>query len=267
MTEATSDAKAVPVPWWQPVKLKPGDCWRSSIGPLSVYLQRHPDEWLLAWESEEESTEHQGVCCAAIAAIPESLPLSRYVFHDSPPSFCLKPRLQDRPVVVRTTQPVHVPPGEQVTFYISSPVCVSIELNDLKTQLRELPTVQLSDTWFGPSTREGELCYAAKTKARNDKSEVPLRSHRAVTPVSLRNRSEAMLAIEKLSIPLPFLAVYGQADGSLWTDPVSLEHNGEDQLATLKIGSRPAGTTLLSPARIPVQKNRVVRAIINLFAD
>lgn len=253
--------------WWETINLDIGEGWRCGIGPLAVYLQRHADEWLLAWEAEPESQEHKRVSSEAITAFPDPLTPSRYVFRNSPTSFCLKPRLQDRPVVVRTTQPVQVPPGENVTFYISSPVCVSIELGEEKIRLQELPTVQLSDTWFGPSTREGELCYAAKTQARNNKSEVPLRSHRAVTPVTLHNKSDAMLAIEKLSIPLPFLAVYGQLDGSLWTDPVFLEHHGEDQLATLKIGSKPAGAIPLSPARIPVQKNKVVRAIINLFSD
>ncbi len=160
-----------------------------------------------------------------------------------------------------------IPSGEEGTFYISSPVSVSIESDRLEKPLLELPTVILSDTWFGPNTREGELCYAARTSARNEKADVPLRPYRAVTPVTLRNHAKETLKIEKLSIPLPFLAVYGQDDGTLWTEPVTLEHHSAESLATMKIGKAPQGSRQLAPARQPAQKHNVVRAFINLFTD
>lgn len=254
-------------PWWLPQTLAPNQRWQCGIGPLSVYLERRQEDWFLAWDTQEELLEPQKVISEAWRQLPEGLVQSRYVFRRAPTQFCLKPRLLDRPLVVRTHQPVKVPPGESITFYISSPVFVVVELLNPATFLEELVTVRLSDTWFGPSTREGELCYAAKTHARNSREEVPLRSHRAITPVTIRNRSEQLLAIEKLSIPLPFLAVYGLDDGSLWTDPVTLEHSHNEALAKLELGSRTDAGAALSQARIPGHSNRLVRAFTSIFSD
>lgn len=254
-------------PWWGPVKLAVGQSWHYRVGPLSIYLQRQRDEWLLAWESFPDLQEHYRVLSEAVDGSNEALSTSRYVFQRSPAGFRLKPRLLDRPLVVKTNQPVKIPPGENITFYISSPVCVCVELIEPDITLEELTSVRLSDTWFGPSTREGELCYAAKSHARSNKADVPLRPHRAVTPVTLHNQSDGLLAIDKLSIPVPVLAVYGQQDGTLWTDPVSLVHTQGSQLATLRIGKQPAGAQPLSSARVPPQRTNVVRAFINLFGD
>jgi hypothetical protein len=259
------------LPWWQPARLEVGQSWHYAVGPLSVYLQRREGEWLLACEQQEDLPEYYRVLSSEVAAIPDSLNTTRFVFQRSPAEFLLRPRLLDRPVVVKTNQPVSVPAGEKVTFYISSPVCVNVELTEPQVVLQESQTIRLSDTWFGPTTRVGELCYAAKTHARNNREDVPLRPHRAITPVTIQNSSETMLAIEKLSIPVPLLAVYGMAEGSLWTDPVSLEHTGASALANVKIEKNfPAGVTAdnrLAAARAPVQKGALVRAFANIFAS
>src|SRR5690625_5517561 len=78
----------------------------------------------------------------------------------------------------------------------------------------EIPTKILSDTWFGPNTQMGTLCYASKTYTRSSRQEVTPRPHRAVTPVTVRNQSEELLSIDKLSIPVPHLALYGRDDRS-----------------------------------------------------
>ncbi|GGX71058.1 hypothetical protein [Saccharospirillum salsuginis] len=254
-------------PWWLPIPLTEDTPWHGAIGPLSIYLERGQHEWRLAWEHRPDVIDNNRLELGTDRLPPDTLDTGRYVFRQAPSTVRLRPRLLDRPTVVKTNEPVMIPPGEQSTFYISSPVCVCIECDALEKPLLEIPTVQLSDTWFGPNTREGELCYAARTSARNDVDDVPLRPHRAVTPVLLHNRSTELLAIEKLSIPLPMLSVFGRDDGTLWTESVSLEHHASDSLASLKIGRKPDGATLLSEARLPSQRNNVVRAFINLFTD
>tara|TARA_R100000322_G_scaffold135550_2_gene91458 strand:- start:39 stop:836 length:798 start_codon:yes stop_codon:yes gene_type:complete len=254
-------------PWWEPVDIEVEQIRHYAVGPVSVYLQRRQSEWLLAWENFPDSEDYYRVISEAVSEIPQHLTVNRYVFQRPPRRFRLKPRLLDRPIVVKTNQPVRIPSGESITFFISSPVCVSVELQDPDTVLQELDTLRLSDTWFGPSTRVGELCYATKTHARNEKSDMPLRPHRAVTPVNIRNQSDAILAIEKLSIPVPFLRVYGHADGTLWTEPVSLEHTEDNQLAKMEIGRQPAGAVALAEARTPPARNNVVRAFISMFAE
>jgi len=254
-------------PWWQPMTLAEDTPWHGAIGPLSIFVERRVGEWRLAWEHLPDIIDNNRLVLGVEESPPETLTTHRYLFRQPPDTVRFRPRLLDRPTVVKTNEPVMIPPGEQTTFFISSPVCVSIECEALDKPLLELPTVYLSDTWFGPNTREGEMCYAARTSARHVEADVPLRPHRAITPLQLHNRSSEMLAIEKLSIPLPMLSVFGREDGTLWTESVSLEHQASDSLANLKIGRKPSGGTLLCEARTPPQRNNVVRAFINLFSD
>ncbi|MDX3773479.1 DUF432 domain-containing protein [Chromatiaceae bacterium AAb-1] len=256
-------------PWWHPVSLEAESCYSYAIGPLTLYLKRQEHEWQLAFERQEENEDLFRVLNHAAVCMPSGLKTHRYIFQHSPDSFQLKPVLPERPLVVRTRQPVNIPDGGQSTFYISCPVSVQVTLPATNTLLQEIPVLRLSDTWFGPSTQVGELCYATKTQARHDRADIPLRPHRAVTPVTIINRSGNMLTIEKLSIPVPLLAVYGAPDGTLWTDPISLEHDGEHALARLTFtGKLPAGLSTaerLSSPRISSGKHSLVRAFASIF--
>ena len=259
-------------PWWQPQAPRPGHWQHYQLGFLSLYLQRLEQDWYLAWALEQGTGSVQEDMSRPwltqnLSSLPEGLVPSRYSFAEAPTELLLKPRLLDRPVVFKTHQPVHVPPGEKVTFYISSPVCVSLELGKPAMTLLELPSQRLSDTWFGPSTREGELCYGAKTRARNSLEDLPLRPHRAVTPVTIHNRAEDILAIDKLSIPVPLLAVYADAKNNLWTQSVQLEHAQGESFSALTIGTAPPGLKHLAPARELGQTGKLVRAFTRLFSN
>lgn len=274
-------------PWWQSMDLAEGQCWRTALGPLTLYLQRQASEWWLASESRGGTEDQFRLESGEVARIPEDLTYTRFAFGKAPRSFRLMPRLLDRPVVVRTSQPVNIPADQKITFFISTPVCISIELeNEQKKHgqqgqgssqgggnlvLQEIPIMRLSDTWFGPSTRIGELCYAARTQARNARSEILLRPHRAVSPVTIHNQTREMLAIDKISLPVPFLSMYGRADGTLWTDPLTLEHVAGEGLAQFKIGNEPpegvSRSDWLAPAREMAKKGGLVRAFVDIFSD
>ncbi len=260
-----------PFAWWLPVELAEHQCWHVNIGLLSLYLSRQPQQWLLAYEQLSPTEHREQLSSAAALCIPPGLTAERYMFRQSPGSFCLTPLLPDRPVVVKTLQPLHIPPGEQITLYISSPVTVRAALRQPDCPLQDIAVTRLSDTWFGPSTQLGELCYADKTHARFSKDELPKRPHRAITPVHIHNSSRQLLSLNKLSIPVPYLAVYSSADGNLWTDPISLQHESAagltrfktGQLSTAELGSM----TQLSPPRAAPDKHNLIRAFTHMFTD
>jgi len=256
--------------WWHPQSLNHDQTVRLQVGPLILYLQRKRGEW---WCSTEQSQDpEQNLATASfLPHWPPHLATSRYVFSKEPLQFCLSPVLLERPVVVRTRQPVYVPAGEEVTFYISSPVCIRLQLKQPDLLLQEIQTQRLSDTWFGPDTRVGELCYADKTQARHSKEELPVRAHKAVTPVTVKNNSGRMMSIEKLSLPIPYLSLYGLADGSLWTDMVHIDHQDDTDLSPLSTHKQfPKGSgdiVLLAKPRLHFEKHGLFRAFSGLFTQ
>ena len=80
-----------------------------------------------------------------------------------------------------------------------------------------------------------------------------------------------MLCIDKISIPVPFLALYCKPDGSLWTDPVTLQHEGLQTLAhfmTGKLsGADAIGAEQLTPPRLTAEKHSLFRAFTDIFSD
>ncbi|OOG28097.1 hypothetical protein B1C78_01910 [Thioalkalivibrio denitrificans] len=256
--------------WWssRDVETGKGICW--SLGPLTLSLFRNEDAWHM-WMSRQEVDDSRPTVARVepLDAMPADTDAERFVYGKAPGRVRLRPLLADRPVVVRARQPVFVPPGERTTLYLSTPVWLSIDLGDPARALKEVPVLRLSDTWFGPSTREGELCYAARTHARSHLDEVPRRPHRAVTPVQVRNEANTLLPIEKISVPVPLLSVYGDPETGLWTEEVHLTRSADSDLAALRIvpgkPSYAPRAERLSPPRAEPGRGGLVRAFSDLF--
>lgn len=258
------------IDWWQPHQLGESGCWHVAVGPLSLYLERTASEWLVAHQRHPDDESLHRVLHQSLDERPTDVKFQRYVFRQTPSAFRLLPCLMDRPVVVKTRQPVFIPPGESICFYISTPLCVRLMLgNDM--ELQEWPTVRLSDTWFGPSTRVGELCYAAKTHARHGISDLPLRPHRAVTQLTIHNHDKKVLNIDKISLPVQLLSLFQRDDHTLWTEAVTLEHHADQPLAKFKI-ERKLPTDAIASKRVSaprqhIEKNALIRAFTGIFSD
>jgi hypothetical protein len=91
-----------------------------------------------------------------------------------------------------------------------------------------------------------------------------------VTPVRVRNEASSLLPIEKLSLPVPLLAVYGEPRTGLWTEEVRLTRAADSDLAALRvIPGRPAmapGAERLSGPRTEPGRGGLVRAFSDLFS-
>jgi hypothetical protein len=170
---------------------------------------------------------------------------------------------------VRPRIPLFLPPDQAIQIFVSSPVWLRVEAGKPWQRLRELPTKRLSDTWFGDSTREGELAYALRTQARMNLSEIPVRPYRAVTPVIIRNRADETLAVERLNLPVSYLSVYATPAGRLWTDAVVMSRDRNDEMASLKVSKgapAPAGEAeRLTEPRATLESNVLVRAFSSLL--
>lgn len=256
--------------WWESLPVDTGETAVLSLGPMTARIHRGSDEWLIAWEREDDDVEPVRGSLLLSTDEFHADSYTRYVTCGACGVVSVTPLLADRPVVIRPRQPVFVLPGEDTTLYLSSPIWIRIMAGDPPQSLQELSVLRLSDTWFGASTREGELCYSARTHGRKNLDEVIWRPHRAVTPVRIHNRAYDALPIEKLSLPVPLLSTYGDRDGRLWTESVSLTRTTDSELASLSIDAGAPGDALdaklLSGPREYVEKSGlVVRAFSGLF--
>jgi hypothetical protein len=253
--------------WWGTFSVEEdtANCWR--VGALTVWIERRREEWRISHASTDDPFETAvEITTPAEEILPEGdVTLHRFAAKRTENGLKITPVLPDRPLVSRPDTPFHVLAGDDVLVYVSSPVWMKIEAGAPPRSLLELPIYRSSDTWFGPNTREGELCYASRTACRQDHDDLPRRPHRAVTPLRIRNRTEATLLIERLNVPVPNLSLYATSRGALWTQTVTVEIEREGGTAELRTGtkapSEAQGATLVSGPREEQDTNIFTRAL------
>lgn len=257
-------------PWWGPVEVEEGRVALWRLGPLSLYAHHLPGEWRLAWESlDDPLAGHVEVTPdTGLDDLPPPLEPRRFGMTKPGAGLDLTPTLADRPVVSRPEHRLEVPPGHETTLFVSTPVWVRVRGGEPPVTLAEVPVLRSSDTWFGPNPRSGELCYASRTFFRTRFENVPVRPHRAITVLRVRNRADGPLMLDRVLMPVPQLSLYCDRDGRLWTEAVGLDHEG-DGAAPLGLEEGPpaeAGPTeRVAGPRTPHDGNRLVRAFSFIF--
>lgn len=242
--------------WWGRWRIETGQLARFKIGPRTLFAERLENEWRIANELADDHLE-TGIEVELPAPPADLLTLSEVrrfgVSTDEGNEIDLAAALADRPVVSRAERPVTIPSGGALTIYVSSPVWLRISTGDHgQTRLDEFPLVRPSDTWFGPTTLGGELCYAARSHFRVRLAEVHRRPHRAITAVLLRNEAASPLVLDRLLLPAPRLPLYCGVDGQLWTQDTSFIRESDDEFARVTIESgapaaQPDAELLASP--------------------
>ena len=159
---------------------------------------------------------------------------------------------------------------ERVQLLLSTPLWCQVKVGEPGRLVLDVPTWLPRDTWFGPSTREGELCYASRTTHHVQFEQILALPHRATTAVRVRNRAESMLSLERMLLPVQRLSLYQAADGRLWTNDVVFTRTGSDDFAALRTRSRANSTQIAEAKRIARPRYRsgdhpVVRAFSSIF--
>ena len=257
-------------PWWGEYELELDEAVKWEIGPLHLWLRRSRSEWRLAHDWLEEDSAEWSFFRAA--ELPEDgAGTERFAVSETTSGVRLRPLPAARAVVARPKTPFRVLPGQRARVFLSSPLWVEIGVGGgvAPTLLRELPTKRLSDTWFGATTREGELSYALKTSARTSLEEMPRADYRLLTPVVIENRATDPLLVERLSVPVPYLSIYGADSGAVWSEEVGMLRTEDGDMAELDVrDGAPAeatGATKLSEPRLVAEKGHLFRAFGSLL--
>lgn len=224
--------------WWGKYRLNLGQHAFWQIGPLRLDIQRFQQEIRVSHDEDGVWTEDSGPWRfeSEPGETRELEHTDRFIFSSTRDELELLPALADRPVVSRPVTPLALPAGEETTLYISTPLWLQLRPAGSDKVFFDIPIQRPSDTWFGHSTREGELCYASRTLARLRLEEVQARPHRAITPLVIINRSETPLVFERLNLPAPFLSIFADGNGTLWTEPVTMKQEEDEETASLEVG-------------------------------
>lgn len=193
--------------------------------------------------------------------------ISRHIVNGNTNTLEIKPSLADRTVVCRPKSPITLVPGASVVIYLSTPIWLTIGVTNKKySLLKEVPTQRLSDTWFGSSTREGELCYASQTLGRLDIDKLPFRVQRAITPLRIENQADNDLIFERIALPVPSLSLFTTRMGQLWTQNVSLTREDDGDFAKVKLGRPQPDSTLVNGPRVELGHGQLIRAFSAIFS-
>ncbi|MEX2382774.1 MAG: DUF432 domain-containing protein [Opitutales bacterium] len=253
--------------FWRTKIIRPNHCVSWEMGPLRMWLQRWGSEWRLAFEHREESDDVYFFSPAAEP--PPELQWSRWALKKEVAAAEIVPVMQDRPLVIRPETPLNIPPGNDVIFFVSVPVWLKVFIGTSRERLlAEVPTMILSNTWFGEPT-EGELCYALRTGASRDLDGVKKGRYRAVCPVLIKNHSPDELDFQKICLRIQHVHVY-EGENRLWTNQVTVSYLGKNNFSAIEF--KPAAPDYerilrqVGDAREPIHISFIKKSFGNLMS-
>ena len=153
------DPSQPPSPW-SPALLQPGSSVHWQIGPLGLWISHSPVEWQISSLSVGGPLDGELSSSTPGEAPPEEASVLRVGAANMEPRLRLVPLVADRPIVFRPQHPFIVPGSSECSFYVTSPLWIRVEVGAQGQRVCDLPSYRLSDTWFGPSPREGENSIA-----------------------------------------------------------------------------------------------------------
>lgn len=247
---------------WSPMKVEFDETLQIQLGSLDLWIHRGEHEWHIA--SECQPDQQSRISVSRINEMPEA-DWTRWVINESVDEVVLHPQMPDRPLIVRPEMPIGLLPNQSVQFYIGVPVWIGVSLGSRFGKIVEIPSLTLSNSWFGPTT-EGELCYAMRTTAKLRQEDLQLHPHRVVVPFEIRNASGETLDFTRLCLHTHNLRIY-QGRERMWTNQGRATYRGEDKWSRVVYArgvppfDEPA--RLIGKAREPVDRSAILRTFDN----
>jgi len=257
--------------WWGEFtfELQQQRCWR--IGERAIILKRLENEWN-SWNLETVNENNEAIIVDdnAPCSTLEQAKFGRYLQQHTANKVQVLPLLADRSVVARPDTPLTLLAGEKSRLYVSTPIWFSVQLLPKAERLLDLPFWRPSDSWFGPSTRVGQICYAKYTAARIQLNNIEKRPHRAITPITVINNHDKPLTIERINVPVTLLHLFADAEQQLWTTEISVHRERDSDNVELNFAQHAPiealAAVLINGPRTHTEHGTLIRSISSLFA-
>lgn len=243
--------------WWGHLHFDIGQArvWR--LGSVYVRIKRNINEWQLEYHRPRHQNENMQdwEVLDVDTAFSEPTILERYMFARTSDHLSLYPRLANRSVIVKPINPIFIPAGQQGTLFVSTPLWLAGFVSGQKEPIFDLAINRPKDSWFGPDTLKGELCYSTAVEGRTELNQLIPRAFRAVTPVHFHNSSNTLLQLDRMNLPVPALPLFHCANsGRIWTSQIRVVQDNANRPPRIRIENRTppqAGqVTFLQPPRI-----------------
>ena len=242
--------------WWGEQSFALGQTRSWQFGSLWLTITRDRYEWRMAYHRSKhvEANQHTWQQLEAEQPIPQPVKIERFLFAETPAKLLLLPRLADRSMVVKPINPIFIPAGQQGQLYVSTPLWLTARPSPQADPLFDLPIIRPNDTWFGPDTLKGEICYATPVFGRTHLADLAVSGLWAVTPIHFRNRSSRQLQLDRMNLPVDALPLFQSLDnGQLWTSEIEVIQESHTRPPKVRIHQRmpePAGEVrFVSPPR------------------
>ncbi len=208
-----------------------------AFGPLDLWIRRRPGEWHVA-STQNHEVESRATLWEEGAAT-EDLDWERWIVGGKSRAIVMRPLPPDRPVVLSPEMPVRLRPGQSTNFFIGIPLWVEVSAGtrDASEVLCDLPSIRLSNTWFG-TPQEGELCYSMRTRAHRSPGDLLDRPHRCICPLQVRNSSQEVLSFERICVRCQHLHIYRGTE-RFWSNVVRLSYRGRQEWSRIVYGRTP----------------------------
>ncbi|MFW6192195.1 MAG: DUF432 domain-containing protein [Gemmatimonadota bacterium] len=228
----------LPPPWGE--HTLPGDePIALRLGPLTVWAALRAGEVWIAHVPGDWTRSRRGR--PQVSGPDEALEGDAWVRWPVPEGterIALSPAFPPRTLVAEPEHSFHLLPRARARIYVRVPLWVRVEMISTDRQaLVELPSVLLSDTWWGSPT-EGELSYWLQTTARRGVPPEVFEPHLAVCPLDLSNPSDDELTVERIALRVAYLSVFSD-EGRLWSDETRLRYQGSDEGSRIDVSGRP----------------------------
>lgn len=223
------------------------------LGPLRIWARRSDAEWMIAVQRDEGESSNDSSLHVETLTDPtplEEVLSERFVLRETSSELSIAPATPDRAVVVRTKEPLFVPPGEEARLFLAVPLWIRVLTGPRRTVLVDRPVHLPRETWFGPSTREGEIAFASRVSPRLRHEDPWFGPFQATTALLVRNRARSAFEANRLKVPAPHLSLFEDLQGRLWTESLTLTHELE-QMVSIEIAERAPAEA--APAKVQAE--------------
>lgn len=200
--------------------LQPGETRFFYSEIFSFGIKRETEGWLFKTVYEKPQED-----------IPEETSITggEYFHTGKSNSIVISPALPEKPLVFKGNH-IKVTAGQKLTFFLKIPLSVQIFFSKAVPEnlLKEIPSRQLSHTWFGEPDN-GEIALAYGSEYFLDFESLIPTPFEAICPIVIINHSPSTLEVQRLIIRTENLSIYQNKDKKV-TSVVEIEFEGQDSI-------------------------------------